>query len=227
MKLTDNLKRKIEKRRRKLSIAALMLRGVYDVPQIASAVGIGPMPVRSLMREVFDEWVRHDARFMHEQIALASRQYSFCAAEAINGWERSKQNEEQITTEYIAKECSSCKGSGFFPVGSNEWCPICDGNGMTTVEQVTRRVKGQAGDPALLANFRECIKERAKLLDLYPQRSYAKWVKEGGGPALGDRARQIDWSKVSKETVMDVRRAILRLTVESANGNGNGKVIDV
>jgi len=26
---------------------------------------------------------------------------------------------------------------------------------------------------------------------------------------------------------MDVRRAILRLTVESANGNGNGKVIDV
>jgi len=195
--------RAIAHRKRLSALAKLYIAGVRDRSQLAAAFGVGLMVISNDLRELFDGWLKEDIRSIAKEKSIACRQMDFGALEAINAWERSKQNREVITTEYLPRNCPDCKGSGFVE-DTEKWCPTCDGEGRITVENVTRKIEGQAGDSSLLSSYREFIKERAKIKGLYPDSESMKKGKSQPNTIELHANARIDFSKASPEILLEV-----------------------
>ena len=78
---------------------------------------------------------------------------------------RSRQDATEITTQYVPRRCRDCKGTGTIgtaPANGSKAkpkaCPACKGEGTVTVEVVTKKVKGQAGDSSFLARTNQSMK---------------------------------------------------------------------
>jgi DnaJ-class molecular chaperone len=88
--------------------------------------------------------------------------------QASDGYERSKQDAEEISTVYTPKNCEACGGTGYrVRDKKKKVCSVCKGEGFTLAENVTRKVKGQAGDPQFLRIKIEVMRELNKMKGHY------------------------------------------------------------
>jgi len=127
---------------------------------------------------------------------MQERRLNNILANAVSGYQRSRQDAEEITIAYERRKCRSCNGTGWQDANeeSGEWCENCNGDGERVVEVMTRRVKGQAGDSSFLRTQLEVVKEINRINGNYPERT--KKVEHKHVHA------QIDLSRASSEDLL-------------------------
>jgi RecJ-like exonuclease len=114
---------------------------------------------------VLARWIINSKLDYDERWARRIEQLSMAAAAAWNSYEISKQNQEETITNYLPRPCRACDDGKV--AGTDDWCAVCGGTGSVVVENVTRKVKGQAGDSSFLREFRENVKDMIRLEGLY------------------------------------------------------------
>ncbi len=206
----------IAARQRREQVEKLWLEGVFSQRRIATELGASVKTVEKDLKHIHDTWAREDIRKSSVRRAQFVRRMEMAGRLALESFEVSKQQAEETTTQSIPRRCRDCKGAEKVN-GSRTKCPACSGKGTVTVEVVTKRVKGQAGDPSFLKVYKDCMTEIARVKGLYPK-------EKPGGPALfGNGAKVaivggVDYSKVSPESVLQARQALLEVA-ESAKAN--------
>lgn len=209
--------RAITIRKRRSNIRDLMLMGISTV-DIAVRLGCSQPTVSNDIQAIFEQWALEDAETTKQKIARRVRQLELSAREAYDGFQRSKNNIETIQTAYERKPCRDCVGKG---KQGNRVCKICQGTGEILIENVTRRVTGQAGDPTLLRVYMDSIKEAARIQGLY---AYIKAKYNGRKKPrevfLTHIYSGVDWDKVPMEKILQIKYAC-------AQALESGKAIDV
>ena len=154
-----------------------MLNGLTNQLALAARHGVCPITAHRDVHAILKEMNEEQKELGKQELIIALNRLDDNIREATNAWERSKQNKEEIRTEYLKKECKECKGIGMKDGNEDieEWCEKCNGEGWHMEEVITRKISGQAGDPAFLKERRECIKTKMYLLGHKP-------VDKGGRP---------------------------------------------
>ena len=139
-----------------------MERGIRSRRELAIRHGVTmqvvTLDLKAYWKEVKEEYRKEAV----ENAMVMERVLYYVYQQAIDSWERSKKNAEEITTSYDRVKCKLCDGTGFKP-GTTVWCDECEGEGISIIERVTRREKGQAGDPAILRVALDSMKEIGKI----------------------------------------------------------------
>lgn len=201
------LEKSIAKRKRLSRVEDYLLRGVTSARSIATSLGVSEGTVGRYIKEVLLSWTNEDIRKSRLKRTVYIKRLLFAAQESISAWERSKKNQEEITTAYQPTQCKDCEGTG---MASKElWCDACDGTGKVMSEIVTRRVKGQAGDPRFIQEFRNCMTEAVKLEGLVINDRSQK-----GNVIVAETVQiaGLDLSKVPNEALLEAKQSFLRLT---------------
>jgi hypothetical protein len=222
----DNGTATVEVRKRRQRIQEFILQGITDQSQLANILGVSVPTISKDQAFIRGEWLREDIKRISEERSLYIRRMLFGASQAYSAWERSKQNEETITTEYIRKTCPDCKGGGFElnikGEPSENWCSRCEGNGEIMLENVVRRVTGQAGDPSLLGEYRKFMEDAAKIRGVLPRERKGK---QGLTNIELHRHVNYDFSRASPELVLEAKRACLRLKESIVELDQDGEVV--
>lgn len=225
-------------RRRMQRCEDLLLQGMTNQSQIAIALGCTQANVSIIFKKIRETWLKQDVKSAGARRREYVRRFHNAAYEAFKAWERSKQSTEEITTDYRKVKCPVCKGSGM--TNETDWCEECNGDGTKTVEHVTRKIRGQAGDAAHLRVFKEMLVEAAKIECVYPSTIVNVKTRNRTDIHFGIE-KGTDFSTAPLDALLDARKAIANLmntsqTVDvidvdpemvredpSENGNGNGK----
>ena len=177
-----------------------MLNGLTNQLALAARHGVCHRTAFQDVHAILKEMNEEQKELGKQELIIALNRLEDNVREATNAWERSKQNREEIRTEYLKKECKECKGTGMKDgdEDTEEWCWLCDGIGWTKEEVVTRKVSGQAGDQAFLKERRECIKTKMYLLGYKP-------VDKGGRPRKNVHLHNtsINVTNIDSKEVMD------------------------
>jgi len=179
---TNNINRKlsIQREKRLVRVDEYRCQGITDCRQIGVMEGVSHVTISKDQRELDRRYREATTRGSVKRRRLAVRRIEYVAQKAMVSYERSKQNEEQITTQYVNEECKVCKGTGMRE-GTDEWCDECKGKGIVEKEIVTKKVRGQAGDAAHLRITLDCFREVAKLQGLYLEDKESKGGTFYGG----------------------------------------------
>lgn len=163
--------------RRRRSVERDYIAGLVSITDLAVRYGVSISTISNDLKAIFYSWKEQEEEQLEELRKPIDRTHAVRALTEVwrlagQGFKRSQQNKEQITTEYKQVECEDCKGTGWKDGDENsgEWCPTCDGDKTKTVEQVTVKRTGQAGDPAFLRVGVDAIREVARLKALYPEK---------------------------------------------------------
>jgi len=206
-----------EQRRRR--VRDLILEGVTLQSDLAVRLGVSGKTISQDIQWVYDQWEGEDKEVSRALKRRRIRQLELVVQKASVGYERSRQDVEEINTTYTPRECKECKGTGM--VGdTTEWCLACKGEGKVMTEIMTRKVKGQAGDSSFLGRVNEAVREMCRLENHYP--SY-----RGKGRRRSvhlHKHQHINLSGVPSEVLLEAKGVIEKLR-EAAGGNG--RVIDV
>ena len=161
-----------------------VLAGVTNYDELAAAFGVSPSCIREWLRKIKHRWAEsHKDDDLEDRRLKRIRQFERLALHAINGWERSRVNAEEFVTH--ARQCTDCRGTGERTIGGEtEQCEDCEGTGQQTIE--TTRVRGQAGDPAMLRLAKDCFAEAAKLEGLLPGVPASGRLLKRSAALLGD-----------------------------------------
>jgi len=206
-------------RKRKWRVLEYALQGQVDPVRIGSAMGV-PVPLIACdLRWVSKMLAQRDKQEIAELQALHGARLQELGYKALVAFERSRQDEETVTTSFHNVTCKRCKGKGSLNGDEGEWCPDCDGNGYKTVERVRRKVRGQAGDPQFLKTAIDAFDKWAKLYQLYPQS--LKVVQKDQRQVHIHNELNLDG--VPEDAIIEARRAVLRLKELTVSP----KVIDV
>ena len=222
--LTD---KQIAARKRRLKVEEFMMRGLSDLHAIAARLGVSHVTIYQDQRWIREYWLKRDIKTSRIRQTYRIKQLEFAAYESITAWERSKQNAEEITTEYIPRACPDCKGNPGMKdgvEGATEWCMTCDGNGKILTERMTKRVKGKSGDPAHMANYQSAIREIAKIEGHYPTVLRPKKLVNNQELHIH---QGIDLSKAPPELILRAREAMLQLQQSVTDGLVEEDVLDV
>lgn len=164
----------IAKQARKSAIRRDMLAGVTRYAELAAKYGVSEMTICNYVKEILAEMRKRYEEQLPSQKRLMEERLMATYAQAEESYQLSKQNAVETHTAYAWVKCKSCKGSGWEGGRApkrdedGDWCEACEGSGKVMEEQVTTRVKGQAGDSAHLAVKLAAIKEWNKLHGNYP-----------------------------------------------------------
>ncbi len=211
-------------RKRRHEIRQMLLQGIRSQSEMAARLGISQPAVSKHIQVIYDEWLKEDIKTTRAKIRYRVRQFEQGAQEAFVAWQKSKESEEQIITEYERKNCPECAArlenntvdSGKKPAKNaaktqpskdckiSKDCKTCEGKGFILVENVTRKVTGKAGDAALLAQYNQALREAAKLEGLYIKRVKVDKPEDGGDIHL--HAHGVDWSQVPAENLLRLKR---------------------
>lgn len=216
--MTDR-QRLIAQRERRQKVATMLLRGITNHSVMAAAVGVAPCTVWSDVKHIRQNWLRDDCRMAKYEAALRVKQLEYGALKAMESYERSRQDSEEITTDYVPRKCIDCKGTGFIE-GTTNWCLTCDSTGSVLVEHVVRKVKGQAGSAAHLAVYTKAISDIAKIKGCYPLNNQ---VTDNSIGKTVIQASMVDYSKAPAELLLRAREACYLLT----QSVGGSDVVDV
>lgn len=214
-------KRTIAKQKRLVKVNEMLLHGYTNQEQMAAAIGVSPRVMSYYIKEIREGWDQERKKRGYDGLAICIKKMELLQQLSLNSFESSKQNEETIMTTITPQRCTVCNDG---MVSETEWCKICNGEGEIMVETVTRKVRGQAGDSSFLKEFRESVKECAKLLGLYPTKKPIELPKPD--THLHAHIHQNGTSSLSgadPEALLDAREALLRLK-QSIESN---KAIDV
>jgi len=202
-------------RKRRSAIRDMILMSVPP-EDMKVRLGCSQATISNEIQAVFEQWALEDAASTKKKIARRVRQLELAAREAYDGFQRSKNNTETVQTAYERKPCRDCGGTG-----NKGKCKRCQGTGEILIENVTRRVTGQAGDPTLLRVYMDSIKEAARIQGLY---AYIKAKYNGRKKPrevfLTHVYSGVDWDKVPTEKILQIKYAC-------AQALESGKTIDV
>lgn len=170
---------------RRARVSALYLRE-WTQPRIAAELGISQPTVCRDIAAIEADWRRAALDDIEAVKQRTIRQLEHVITEAFDQWERSKLDAVELVDE------------GLRPDGMNE-APGDDEEVIQSVEELIgrkRRVKrnGQCGDPRYLAQIKDALAERSKLLGLHaPTKTEHSGKVETGPPELtivckGERA---------------------------------------
>jgi hypothetical protein len=212
--------RDIAKLEQLFRLEELVLRGEQSNEKLAIRLGIPVQIVEQDMVVIRARWQTRTGTL--EQKRAESIAWAEAAALNVwNQWEVSKQNQETITTAYEDRLCKDCKGTGWEDgkEASGKWCMTCKGDGFKTVEVVTRKVTGQAGDPSLLREYREF-----KRLAGYYRGIDAKLKKKEGNQGQNNVVvvPTMNFSGAGDDELLEAKKMLLKLA-----GGTAGKVTDV
>ena len=199
----------IEVLKRRRRVEDYLLRGLTDQNSMSVALGVSQGTISLDVKEIHGRWLREEIKVSRLKRSRRVKQLEFAAQQAIDAWERSKQNAEEISTVYTPRKCADCKGTGIQDEITGNWCLTCNGDGKVMTEVVTKKIRGQVGDAVQLRLFKECVVEAAKIEGSYVRKAAAKSNGEGG--SLGINI-QLDLSKAPPDLLLQAKAAYLRLT---------------
>lgn len=207
----------VRERRRK--VAEMLIQGVQSQTEMALRLGCSQPTISNDIAAVFDQWLRDDIRKVKRLRLYRLRQLERAGLEAYQGYQISRQNAEEVHTAYERESCPECvarrikeENTGKKPVkpSNGSICGTCGGRGYQLVENITRRVKGQAGDAALLRIYLDSLKEIAKLQGLYPKEKDGK----ANGLNVHLHANKYDFSKLSTDDLLRVKGTLDQARIE-------------
>jgi hypothetical protein len=174
MRKNQNFIQTIELIKTRNAVRRDFFNGITSYTDLANRHGISGATVTKYIKAIMREVVWEDNETGKEQFVLAERRLMSIYSKAVDAFERSRKNAEEISTQYIPKPCPDCKGVGFEggDKSTERWCVTCDGDGKIMTEIVTKKVKGQAGDANFLRVQLDCIREINRIRGHYPK-SYA------------------------------------------------------
>jgi len=181
-----------------------VLQGVFQ-DDIAARMGVCEATITQDVKAIYATWAAEDSITTKERIARRVRQLELAAREALEGFHRSKNNVESLQTTYDRRECSACAGK---KAVRGVACRTCDGTGIELVENITRKVTGQAGDAALLKVYLDSVKEAARLQGLYAfvKAKYNRKKLPEQQPVVNLYAN-VNWDKVPSDQILQIKYA--------------------
>lgn len=156
-----------QQRRDMAALEKRLLRGVCNEADLAYIFHVTEEVIHERIQIIKRNWRHNLGKSSKGERARRIRQLDLIIETAWASFERSRQDEEEVST--TSRNCPDCNGSG---EDENTQCPTCEGTGKQTVE--TRKIRGQAGDPAFLRVVKEAVVEITKLQGLYPRQQGSK-----------------------------------------------------
>lgn len=210
------------RRKRMARVEQMLLHGVTSKQLMASRLGCTDTTICNDLKLIRSQWMEDDIRKSRERRSEYIRKFHYAAQLAMTAFERSQQCTEEITTVYTPRTCPECKGKGMDPNNDEKWCGNCRGKGKILVETVTRKVKGQPGDPAFLRVYKECMTESARIENMYP---HAKIVDRSRNSLqiVNKTNWNVDFKAIPQETLLEARQVLAQL-LKYRDGS---RVIDV
>jgi len=182
--------------------------------EIAARFGCSQPTVSIYLHELFADWLGEDKQKAQHTFPIAVKRLEKVFALAIDGYQRSQQNVERVTTAYVPRQCPVCKGA---ELKSKKTCKACEGTGKVLEEHVTKQLTGQAGDSSFLNSATNALRQLAKLQGLYRKDVNVFLQSGGGGEALVGESR-VDWSRVTPDELIAVRRMLTRAKLPLVRG---------
>jgi hypothetical protein len=219
-------------RRRRAKVRDLLFKG-HNQCTIAKMVGVSDYAISKDVEFILKEWYDNEKTKTQYLFKLFIKRYEAAAQQALDAFEKSKKNEESITTSWVRRPCGKCSGTGKGAVRlmlddmkrKELPCKTCQGTGEILVEDSVKRVKGQAGDSTLLRMYLDSTREAARISGLYAhvkEREKERFRKKRGNkptePAIGTNITvytNVDWDKVPNEALLKVKYACAR-AIESS-----------
>jgi len=180
---------------------------------IAARFGCSQPTVSLYLSELFADWLSDDKQQVQHVFLLAIKRQERVFALAIDGYQRSQQNVERVTTAYVPRQCPVCKGA---ELKSKKTCKACDGTGKVLEEHVTKQLTGQAGDSSFLNTATNALRQLAKLQGLH-RKELNVFLQSSGGESVAGETR-VDWSRVTPDELIAVRRMMTRATLPPERG---------
>lgn len=189
-------------------VEEMYIKGVTNRNDIAARLGLDIQTVWRYVGEILDRWQLENFTRRQDMRAQAIRRLEKAAQLSMLSYERSRQDEEEVSTTSHSTKCPECKGGGM-KGDTTEWCDECGGKGELMREVVTRKVKGQAGDAAHLRVFFDSVREVARLQGLYVRtdprgrKGPSVNINVGAGSIVG-----LDLSNVPEDKLLDALSAM-------------------
>lgn len=140
---------KIQRERDRLTIAELYLKG-WSQQRIADLLELDKSNICRELKKIKEQWKSQAIEDHNLYVQQELRRLAMLEAEYWAGWETSQQSKEISLNERLA-------------TGRDEV-----GQVLGRVKQATR-TEQKVGDATFLNGVLSCVKERARLLDLYPK----------------------------------------------------------
>jgi hypothetical protein len=154
---------------RRSRVEKMILRGVTNAREIASAFGVGQKSIEQDIKEIHRRW--RDDNDKHgelEELRIKRiRQLEALVIEAYNAYDQSKAR--KIETKTSQAPCDNCEGEKFVETsaGKQVSCPECLGTGEVEVE--VQEETGRPGNPNYLKLIQTIVVDISKLEGTHPQ----------------------------------------------------------
>jgi len=210
-------KKQLEMMERRSKVAKAWLQG-QPLAELATRFGVTNTTIHADINYLLRTWLKDEIKGVARAKMVALRRLELSAAKALDAFERSQQSIEKIVTTYKNVRCDACKGTGFVP-DTVDWCDECKGEGFVVREEVVRTLVGQAGDAALLGEFRKAVETMSKIRNLFPQQ---KVFMDQRKQLQVNQTLTIDYTKAPADVLLEARRVLQKLS----DSMGNGQVIE-
>ena len=169
MPLSDHLREKKALRRKRVArCEQLILQGCTKLSDLSVVLGVSRPTVSKYIKLIEERWLESGPQSAELKRARAIGRLDQVAFAALQGFARSQENEETVSTQHKQVSCKNCNGTG-----ADGECEVCEGVGHSIQETQMRTVKGKAGDSSFLQVARQCFSDISKLEGTAP--------KEGAG----------------------------------------------
>lgn len=206
----NTVESQVEKHKRQRKVECALVRGQANQMELAARYGVSQATINRDVYEIRERWRKEATQGkLKERRFKRIRQLEFVYAQAIESYERSRQDEEEILTQHKPTPCNRCKATGKNGNGNSK-CKACDGTGTQLVEVVTRRVKGQEGNASFLEAARKSLVDICRLEGLI----VATPTIRSNRTVIMNQTKQEEedpFKGVPSEVVLEARAAFLRL----------------
>jgi len=200
----------------------MMERGIVNQHQIGAAFGVSHVTISLDMKRIREEWLEEDKSNAQTKRLVAVHRMLSLLRECRNGFDRSKQDSQEVHVRHRKERCQACSGTGMKDgkEDTGEWCEICDGEGEVDTEVTTTVVKGQPGDPRFLRVAQAVMVEMNRLEGLHP-RSRGKNQLRQFNTIAGDTlhlhlgSEHERYLHASMDTIIEAKTAMSKLLKEA------------
>lgn len=153
----------LEGERRRQRVEEMLLHGMTNPRQMSVALGVHPNTISKDVKLIRSSWLNKNQEQAQAKAAVRIKQLEAVMMAAWASYERSRQDEIEITERYCDNGCNH----GLIKdkvSGKQIECPKCKGDGYVQ----TKKIRGQAGDCSFLLAIKACIVEISRIEGIYP-----------------------------------------------------------